>query len=171
MMESTQKRAEPATAPLKSAAGDVRRMKSAGSASVQELKEFLEFLRQHRGKSSQELLGELGKSSLFQAMLKSTVGCLGLMAVLTVVPFFTAGEPQPKTSNAAKKNAAAANTSVAATPTPAAAATAPSQTTGAPQGVDVDKARKAMGLDETKSAPADVNPREKDLDNLLDGVK
>jgi len=40
-----------------------------------------------------------------------------------------------------------------------------------PDGVDLDKAKKTLGLDETKSAPANVNPREKDLDNLLDGVK
>lgn len=161
MMESTQKRAEQAATPLKSAAGDVRRMKAAGSASVQELKDFL---RQHRGKSSQELLGELGKTSLFQAMVKSTVGCLVLMAVLTLVPFFASGEPQPKTAKV--KPVPAATPAV-----PAAAAAATTETTGVPQGVDVERAQKVLGLDETKAAPADVNPREKDLDNLLDGVK
>lgn len=161
MMESTHKRAEPATTPLKTAAGDVRRMKTASSASVQELKEFL---RQHRGKSSQELLGELGQTSLFQAMVKSTISCLVLMAVLTLVPFFTAGEPQPKKAKA-KPLASAAPVA------PTAAATATTEATGVPQGVDVEQAQKVLGLDETKAAPADVNPREKDLDNLLDGVK
>lgn len=159
MMESTQKRAEQAAAPLKSAAGDVRRIKAAGSASVQELKEFL---RQHRGKSSQELLGELGKTSLFQAMVKSTIACLVLMVVLTLVPFYTTGAPQAK--RAKEKPTAAAAPAAPAAP-------AITEATGVPQGVDVEKAQKVLGLDETKSAPADVNPREKDLDNLLDGVK
>lgn len=163
MMESTQKRAEQVATPLKSAVGDVRRMKTGSSASVQELKDFL---RQHRGKSSQELLGELGKTSLFQAMVKATVGCLVLMAVLTVVPFFTGSESQPKKSKIVQKNSSAA-----VTPAPTAATAAKTETTGVPNGVDVEKAQKVMGLDDTKSAPADINPREKDLDNLLDGVK
>lgn len=164
MMESTQKRAEQVATPLKSAVGDVRRMKTGSSASVQELKDFL---RQHRGKSSQELLGELGKTSLFQAMVKSTLGCLALLAVLTLVPFFTAGEPETKKATAKPAVAAPQPAPTAAVLTPTAAADA----SGAPAGVDVEKAQKVLGLDETKSAPADVNPREKDLDNLLDGVK
>lgn len=163
MMESTQRRAEQMTTPLKSAAGDVRRMKSSGAASVQELRDFL---RQHQGKGSKELLGELGKSSLLQAMVKATLGTLVLMAVLTLVPFFTEGPPQPK--KAKPKPAAAAATPAAGTPVASAKAANPSNV---PDGVDLDKAKKAMGLDETKAAPDNVNPREKDLDNLLDGVK
>jgi hypothetical protein len=169
MLESTQQRAEKVTSPLSSAVGDVRRAKSSGSASVQELREFLQ---SHRGKSSQELLGELGKSSLLQAMVKSTLGCLALMAVLTVVPFYTEGPPQPKKSKSGQKAAAPAN--AAATPATNAAPKNDAATTtnsGLPDGVDLDKAKKTLGLDETKSAPANVNPREKDLDNLLDGVK
>jgi hypothetical protein len=161
MMESTQRRAEHVTTPLKSAAGDVRRMKSSGAASVQELREFL---RQHQGKGSQELLGELGKSSLLQAMVKATLGTLVLLAVLTVVPYFVQGPPEPTPAKA--KPAAA--TPEASTPVAAAQAT---KSSNVPDGVDLDKAKKAMGLDETKAAPDNVNPREKDLENLLDGVK
>lgn len=168
MLESTQQRAEKVTSPLTSAAGDVRRMKSAGSASVQELREFL---HNHRGKSSQELLGELGKSSLLQAMVKSTVGCLALMALMTVVPFYTQGEPQPKKSKSAQKATAPANTAAAPAANTATNNAAATTNSGLPDGVDLDKAKKTLGLDETKAAPANVNPREKDLDNLLDGVK
>ena len=164
MMESTQRRAEQAAAPLQSATGDMRRARSAGAASVQELKAFLQ---QHRGKSSQELLGELGKSSLFEAMLKSTLGTLVLLGVLTIVPYATQGEPQPKKSKTTQKNAAAA-ASTAATPAPAAAqGTTAATKNGAPNGVDLEKAQKVMGLDETRPAPANVNPRDKHLDNLL----
>src|SRR5262245_34787966 len=137
MMESTQRRAEHAVAPLKSAAGDLRRTKLSGAASVQELKEFL---RQHRGKSSQELLGELGKSNLFQAMVKSTIGCVGLLAVLTVVPYFTQGGPQEKKSpRAAVKAESASATPVAAT-APAKGTNEPDTTSGVLDGVDVDRA-------------------------------
>jgi hypothetical protein len=164
MRESIQRRAEPALSPLNSAAGDVRRLRGSSAASVQELKDFL---RQHRGKSSQELLGELGKTNLFQAMVKSTIGCVLLLAVLTVVPYLLQGKPQPKPAAARNDPPAAAAPAVAA---PNAAA-AKSDASAAPDGVDLEKAQKAMGLNETKAAPADVNPREKDLDNLLDGVK
>jgi hypothetical protein len=168
MMESTQQRAEQATTPLKNAAGDLRRLQTAGSASVQELKEFL---REHRGKSSQELLGELGRSSLMQAMIKSTIGCVALMAVLTVVPYLVQGEPQPRKSNSAHRRAAAEVVSPAAATSSTATNAVTSVDAGVPNGVDLEKAKKVMGLDETRSAPADINPREKDLDNLLDGVK
>lgn len=166
MMESTQRRAEQAATPLKSSVGDLRRAKSSGAASVQELKEFL---KQHRGKRSQELLGELGKSNLFQAMVKSTIGCLALLSVLTVGPYLLFGTPEPKK---VEPPAAAAATPAANTKTPVAAASnAPANNGGAPNGVDLDKAQKVLGVNETKAAPDNVNPREKDLDNLLDGVK
>jgi len=164
MMDSTQRRAEQVTTPLTSAVGDVRRLKSAGTQSVQELRDFL---RLHQGKGSKELLGELGKTSLLQAMIKATLGTLALLAVLTVVPFFTQGPPQPKKSKVAQAPAAVAPAITPVT-NASAATTTPS---GVPTGVDVEKAQKTMGLDETKVAPAGVNPREKDLDNLLDGVK
>lgn len=167
MMESTQRRAEQAATPLKSAAGDVRRMKSSGAASVQELKEFL---RKHQGKSSKELLGELGKTSLFQAMVKSTIGCLLLLAVLTVGPYLMEGKPKPAATAEQKPAAPAPAAATAQTPATAGNA-ATGNNSGAPDGVDLEKAQKAMGLNETKAAPAEVNPREKDLDNLLDGVK
>lgn len=170
MLESTKKSAEEATTPLKSAVGDLRRAKSAGSASVQELRKFLQ---SHRGKTSQELLGDLGKSSLVEAMVKSTTGMIALLLALTIVPYLVYGKPEDIQDIRAAKKAASAQ--AAAAPTTAAAtttATAKSATgSGAPDGVDVDKAKKAMGLDETKIVPDNVNPREKDLDNLLDGVK
>jgi len=169
MMESTQRRAEQPVTPLKSAAGDVRRMKSSGSASVQELKEFL---RKHQGKSSQELLGELGKTSLFQAMVKSTIACLLLLAVLTIGPYLLKGKPKPA-ATAEQKPAALAQSAASGTAKtpPATVNAAAANKADAPDGVDLEKAQKAMGLNETRAAPADVNPREKDLDNLLDGVK
>lgn len=170
MMESTQQRAEQATTPLKSAVGDLRRAKSAGSASVQELRKFL---HSHRGKTSQELLGDLAQSSLLGAMIKSTLGCLALLTVLTVVPYFMQGKPHTAPANPAAAKNAPVDTSTTAAPatSPEVAQGKSSAKSTAPDGVDVDKAKKAMGLDETKTAPDNVNPREKDLDNLLDGVK
>ncbi len=163
MLESTQQRAEPLTTPIKSAAGDLRRMKSAGTQSVQELREFL---RKHQGKGSQELLGELGKSSLMSAMVKATLGTLALLAVLTIVPFFTTDPNPPKKSKVTPAQSAAAPAA-----TPAAATTTANTNPDVPNGVDLEKAKQTLGLDETKAAPGNVNPREKDLDNLLDGVK
>jgi hypothetical protein len=162
MMDSTQRRAEQVTTPLRSAAGDLRRVRSAGAASVQELRDFL---RQHQGKGSQELLGELGKTNLLQAMVKATLGAATLLAVFTIVPYFVQGPPPPKRAKPAPASAAA-------TPAAPATASAPAaNSSNLPDGVDLEKAKTTMGLDETKAAPDHINPREKDLDNLLDGVK
>jgi hypothetical protein len=168
MMESTQRRAEQATVPLKSAAGDLHRAKSAGAASVQELKEFLQ---KHRGKSSQELLGELGKSNLVQAMIKSTIGCLILLVALTVVPYLTQGGPKEKKTKPLAAVAAKAQDAAASPAAKTAEMESAAGSTGVPEGVDVERAKRVMGLDETKTAPDDVNPREKELDDLLDNVK
>ncbi len=171
MLESTQKRAEQAATPLKSPVGDLRRAKSSASASVQELKAFLQG---HRGKSSKELLGDLGKSNLVEAMIKSTAGMIALLLALTIVPYLVYGKPEDVKETRAAKKAASAAQAAAAPATAAATTTGTSKTatgSAAPDGVDVDKAKKAMGLDETKIVPDNVNPREKDLDNLLDGVK
>jgi len=171
-MDSTQRRAAEVTTPLKSAAGDLGRMKSSSSASVQELKDFL---KKHSGKRSQELLGELGKTSLFQAMIKSTVGCFALLVVLTVVPYFVQGKGEVKKSNhqgARASSTKAVQVGEQGNSKPGdIAAPANDSRQQAPEGVDVDQAKKKLGLDETKAAPESVNPREKDLDNLLDGVK
>ena len=65
-------------------AGDLRRLKSDGVASAAELREFLGNLK---GRSPEDVMGAVAQSNLVRSIGLATVGCLGLMAVLTIIPY------------------------------------------------------------------------------------
>ncbi|REJ87409.1 MAG: hypothetical protein DWQ34_14715 [Planctomycetota bacterium] len=154
---------EERTAPLTSMTGDRKRVRASTAASAEELREFIAGLR---GRSPQETLGELSSSSLLRGILQATVGCVVLVAVLTLIPYWMGGtEPQ------AAASPARAETSSDDAGQPAENATTPplaAETTGDP---DLQRATEAMGLDETRTAAPDENPLDNNLDSLLDGVE
>jgi hypothetical protein len=178
-MESPNPRDEPRPAPF-GIARDIQRVKTDSAATAAELREFL---GQMRGKRPQEVLGLVAGSGLAKSMLAATLGCLLLMVALTVIPYFLYHRgPKPAPKAAAPKPAAiqtAPATATAATP-PAAQAgpptahetvkSAPPAGTSAPP-ANVERAIKAMGMDETKMADPKKNPLEKSLDKLLDKVQ
>ncbi len=154
-------------------------LKQHGVATVGELREFLE---QMRGKSPQEMLGALAESGLIRATLQASVACVILIGTFTVVPYLLYGKHGGSSAPATTPPAAAAASPAAAAPAPTAAApTAPPPAdaaagarpaaagSGAP--ADLEKAAAAMGITETKTADPKNNPREKDLDSLLDKIK
>ncbi len=152
-------------------AGDMRRLKSDSSAAAGELREFIGRMR---GKSTQEVLGVIAQSGLVRCICASAVVFVALIAVFTVVPYLLKSDEAAaaKPASSTSQPAAVAEPDEPAA-TQAAATESPAPPAGNPQATppDAAAAAAALGLDETKQAPPDKNPLEKDLDNLLDGVK
>jgi cytoskeletal protein RodZ len=153
-------------------AGDMRRLKADGSATAGELREFIGRMR---GKSTQEVLGVIAQSGLVRSVAVSTLCFAVLIAIFTVGPFLLKSKEataSAKSAGGSKQPATSATAAQTATPTPA-GDTAASAVDGSqpPSPTDAAAAASAMGLDETKQAPPNENPLEKNLDNLLDGVK
>jgi hypothetical protein len=152
--------------------GDVRRIKTDGSAAAGELREFIGRMR---GKSTQEVLGVIAQSGLVRSICVSTLCFAVLIGVFTVGPYLW----KSKEAAASAKSAGESQPPVATEPGAPAATQATAGDTAAPMAdgsqqptqPDAAAAAAAMGLDETKQAPPDKNPLEKNLDNLLDGVK
>lgn len=144
---------------------DIRRLKESGSASVAELREFLKSLK---ARNPQEVIGIVSSSLLVQSLgISCVITALG-MALLTAGPYYLYGPPKPK--SVAGKSVAASTNRPAAEGAAATGNTSPTGTpaSGAP---DAERAAKAMGLDETKSADPKKNPLDKpDIDKLLDGL-
>ena len=148
------------------ALGELRNLKDNGSASLAELKDFLSHLR---GRSPQEVIGIVKASLLIQSLIIATVATLAFLFVFTVTPYMIWG---PQIAQKPKKAPASAAAAQPAAPAPAADATkTQTKTDSVPAGVDAEKAAKAMGMDETKTADPKANPLEKDFDKLLDGAK
>jgi len=145
---------------------DVKRLKADGSASAEELREFL---GQLKGKSPQEMLGIVAESGLIKGMMTATIGTVAVLFVFTIGPWAygeLAGEPaqerpiaKPTTSedpaldtpiDAASQAAAAAVGDPGSQP--------PSSVPGSQP--DIGAATKALGIGQTKSG-------EPDLDSLL----
>jgi len=143
--------------------GDFRNLRTHGTASLEELKDFLGKLRR---KSPQEVIGIVSASLLIQSVVIATAITFVFMVVFTVGPFLLLGHPQAK----AVKTPAAAAAAAAAAPMVKTATTKNEKSAG-PSEEDTAKAVKAMGMDEMKTADPKANPLEKDFDKLLDGAK
>lgn len=150
--------------------GDAPRVRREATASATEIRHFINGLR---GKSPQEMLGAIAQSSLVQATLQATFWTVLFLGIFTVGPYVMRKDAKAES----KATVAAAKKNKEATPEPDKVEKADTKTTSAksnsdePSADNVAKAAKAMGLDEVKSADGKKNPREKDLDNLLDDLK
>ena len=144
---------------------DLHSVRSNGSASLGELREFLGTLH---GKSPQEVIGIVSTSLLVQSMLIALAGTALILFVFTLGPYFVYGPPQAKA--AAKKPAAAA--APAGTSAPASTPANAESTAATTSQPDVEAASKVLGIDETKPADPKKNPLDNpSLDKLLDGVE
>ncbi len=151
-------------------ARDFRRLKADGGATADELRDFIRCMR---GKSPQQMLGILAQSGLVKSILVSAAGFVVVLSALTVVPYLL----KPDAAAAANSPSASKQEQNRSTPPQPAETQAANPDSSAatnaqgPQSPDAKAAAAALGIDETKQAPPDKNPLEKDLDNLLDGVK
>lgn len=167
-MEQMRQQVEQNTPQTTGLARDLQTLKTNASASADELRQFINSLK---GRSPEEVLGSLTGSGLIRAIVQATVATGVLLAAFTVGPYFLrpAETEAAKADASASSPAAAASAPVASTQ-PASAATANPAATDGPSEANVQKAAQVMGLDETKVADPKVNPLEKNLDKLLDGV-
>ena len=166
-------------------------LKGNSTATVDELRQFLDSMR---GKSAKEVLGKLAESGLIKAVVQATVISVIAIAIFTVGPYILQGKKGPagaaaaqsadgKTADAKSADAPTAGGQAANAAATAGAATAGSTganpaTAGAEgesgaggPGSDLERAAKMMGVSDTKAADPKSNPRERDLDNLLDKIK
>lgn len=147
---------------------DLQTLKTNASASADELRQFINSLK---GRRPEEVLGSITGSGLVRATAQATVATGVLLAAFTLGPYFLrpAGTETAKAATSAPPPAAAAS-APATTAQPASAAAVNPAATDGPSEANVQKAAQVMGLDETKAADPKVNPLEKNLDKLLDGV-
>ena len=175
-MDSTEPTPEGPQMPGFGIARDLKQLKTHGSASVAELRQFLAHARARR---PEEVLGMLAGSRLLRSIGVATVGVLVIFVVGTIVPWWMGGPPAgtaPASKAAVATQAAApapgdakkAEKPVAEPPAPAASAPAAA---AKPSPVDAEKAVQVMGLGETKTADPKKNPLEKSLDKLLDKLE
>jgi len=149
--------------------GDAPRVRREAAASATEIRQFINGLR---GKSPQEMLGAIAQSSLVKATIQATAWTVVVLGIFTVGPYMMRKDAKAEskaTAAAAKKNEEKAAPDKAEKPDTK--TTAATSNADEPSADNVQKAAKAMGLDDVKPADAKKNPREKDLDNLLDDLK
>lgn len=163
-MEPIRKHLEQQQAPVAGIAKDLRRLKTEGAASAEELRQFI---GQLRGRSPQEVMGVVAQSDLFRSILLAGIGCAVLLVALTVIPYAlrepatptAAAQPVSETDTAPKEPAP--DTAEATTENVA------SETAGQP---DLKRAAAAMGIDDAAPANSDTKPLDDKLDKLLDGI-
>jgi hypothetical protein len=149
---------------------ELHALKQNGSASVEELREFLAKLK---GRSPQEVIGIVSSSLLIQSLTLATVGTLALIAVMTVVPYMLWG-PLKSGPQVAKTPAAApaesSSSETAKSPSSEKTNASGAETAKATSEAEPDpaKAAKVLGIEETKTADPTKNPLESNLDKLLD---
>lgn len=154
--------------------GDMSRLKQEAGASAAEARAFINSLR---GKSPEEMLGKVAASGLLRATVNSTLWTVGFLVVFTLGPYLlrsnakAAPKPVAKPTEAAKADTTSPNKTISATDAATSPNTKAAANSGEPTEADTQRAAKAMGMDEVKQADPKKNPREKDLDSLLDAVK
>ena len=149
---------------------DLDRLKKHGGMTLTEMREFI---RQLHGRKPSEVLGIVSNNALIRALGESVVYSGLLIVVLTVVPFLFASDEKvsgSKTSPAIQANNEATSPAAATDNPVSGTATAVTGADGSITTEDAQKAVKAMGLGETKTADPDKNPLD-NLDNLLDNAK
>ena len=145
--------------PLISTRAELRNLRNNSQATVAELKAFLSELK---GRSPQEMLGMVAANQLFRATIHALILIGALIALFTVIPYLTRGEPG-KTQPATTGNPPA-------TPAPA-PAESPAESPAEPATPATPDALDELGIGEEKQAPPDVNPLDAGTDNFLDELE
>ncbi len=148
---------------------DIKRVKQSSAASVAELREFL---GQLKGRSPQEVMGVVAQSSLVKGIATATIATAVILLLGTVVPYALYGGPAA--AQAADQNNTTSASVPSATDNADAAAVNQNETTADDTDKntpDLERAARAMGIAQTKSADPETNPLDNKLDNLLDGIE
>lgn len=175
----------PDQSPLSSPANDLRKLKASSSAAAQELTDWLARMR---GKSPREVLGEVASSHLMRSLIQAAIGIAVFILLFTVIPWsvslFRGGTEKAAevtAADAASAEGGGSETSGVADPESTATGGDPEQEpppadAGTPASPDIDLGDKAaiadqLGVGETKEAPANVNPLDGAVDDLLEGLE
>lgn len=174
LMATSQKRSEEKSTPAGEAGGDLQRLKTHGSASVEELRDFIS---QMHGKSPQEVLGAVAESDLVRSTLIATAGFAVVLVALTIIPYaFSGNEQEAQAAASAESSNQETGSSGQNDPSlnqgtayqvPVAPTGGPPTASGQP---NAQKAVDALGIGESKAADAKSNPLDKKVDSLLDGL-
>jgi len=152
---------------------DIERLRSDSAATVAEIREFLD---QMHGKSPQEVIGMVAKSGLTRSIVLATFLFVVLLVALTIGPYLWervgSGATGPATgqTDTAKEPAAKPDESKPDEQPTEAVATTPKGKSVSDE-LNPDRAIDAMGIGETRTADPNKNPREDELDKLLDGIE
>ena len=136
---------------MASTKADLREIKANSSATVQELQLFL---RELKGKSPPEMLGIVASSQLIRAIILSVILVIVAIFALTAIPYFLGNKETPDPEHPIVTN------SVTPAPEPKEAKPTPNQTKPA-------EPLAPLGVNEKKTAPANVNPLEDDGGSFL----
>ena len=136
---------------MASTKADLRELKANSSATVQELQQFLGELK---GKSPPEMLGIVASSQLIRAIILSVILVIVAIFALTAIPYFLGNKETPDPEQPIVTN------SVTPAPEPKEAKPTPNQTKPA-------EPLAPLGVNEKKTAPANVNPLEDDGGSFL----
>ena len=144
---------------------DLKHLQSNTQATVGELREFL---GQLKGRSPQEVMGIIAQSSLVQGIAAATAGCVVLLAVFTIVPYFMSDGSSPGPGSGQNNGTPA----VASVPDNSEADTQQDdgRETDTNSEPDLKSAADAMGISEAAEADPETNPLDSKLDKLLDGI-
>ena len=165
---------DPDQSPLASPAQDFRKLKANGSAAAQELTGWLAKMR---GKSPVEVLGAVANSNLIRSFVQAAIGVAVFIFVFTVIPW-TVSLIRGDSGEAAVAETVSEPTAEEAEEageTPPDEGT-PTEAEGTPKGPDIDLGNQEaiadqLGVGETKEAPANVNPLDGSVDDLLEGLE
>ncbi|MAD80729.1 MAG: hypothetical protein CMJ50_07795 [Planctomycetaceae bacterium] len=162
-MEPIRDHFEQQQAPVAGIAKDLRRLKTDGAASAEELRQFI---GQFRGRSPNEVMGVVAQSDLFRSIILAAAGCAVLLVALTVVPYAFRDRSSPKASvlpsTVPDTEAAEQSADTGDTNSPAVG-----DSTDQP---DLQRAAKAMGIGDAVPADTDTTPMDDKLEKLLDGI-
>lgn len=153
---------------------DFNQIKSNGAASTAEIQEFV---RQLRGKPTQEVLGMVAQSGLTQGIIVALVLTVAGIGLMTVGPYMMGKGEAPAKKPVAQAASDKKSTPQAAAATPATevqSATAdasPPTGKGEPSAANKADVLSKLGLDETKVADPKKNPLEDKADDLLKDLK
>jgi hypothetical protein len=143
---------------------DMHRLRKDGSASVDELRDFVG--RMH-GKSPQEMMGLVGESGLARGIAASASGFAAVLVVFTIIPYLWFGNASAHEPTAKKGGQASAVVNAPTNDDKGAAKK--TAATGKP---DPAALAKQIGIGEVEKADPNKNPLDSPkLDKLLDGLK
>ena len=136
---------------MASAKADLRELKANSSATVQELQLFL---RELKGKSPPEMLGIVASSQLIRAIVLSVILVIVAIFALTAIPYFLGNKETPDPEQPIVTN-------------PVTPAPEPKEAKPTPNQIKPAEPLAPLGVNEKKTAPANVNPLEDDGGSFL----